>query len=105
MKMVAILAFSLALAGAKTPPAGAGHNGDFVHAPDFAKLWRQAGTVRAPFLLGQPLTGKPCSIPLVNVTPKVQSSMPVIPPERLGKTVQMPHVEMPAPPCPEDKRN
>jgi len=106
MRWVAILACFSALAWAQTqPPASPKSQGDFLRAPDFVKLWRQASAARLAKVPGSEQREKPCSIPLVNVTPKVRSRMPVIPPERFGKTVEMPRVEVPAPPCPEEKGN
>ena len=112
MKWIAVLVCSSAFAWAQTrPPDPPGNQGDFLRAPDslrapgFLKLWREARNLRLPNSLGPEQPEKPCSIPLLNVTPKVHSRMPVIPPERLGRTVPMPEVEMPAPPCPEEKRN
>lgn len=102
---VVILACSLALAMAQTPPdTNAKAPKDFVHAPDFQKLWRQARTARPVYITEFQQAEKPCSIPLTNITPKVRSRMPVVKPEQLGKTVPMPQVEMPAPPCPEERK-
>jgi len=107
MKMIAILALALG-AAAETPP-GVGKQPENVIKPDLLRFWPKGRSLRIPHILPDIGTfqspDKPCSIPLVNVTPKVHSRMPVVPPERLGRTVKMPNVEMPAPPCPEDKKD
>jgi hypothetical protein len=102
MKILVCLVLSLAIALAQTPPAPPVPPRDYVRPHRFPELWKQAPKARV-FKLEPNRTeeGRPCSIPLTNVTPKVKSYMPIVPPEKLGKTVEMPHVEMPAPPCPE----
>ncbi len=104
MKIVAILV--LALAAGAEPPSHAGTQPGNVANPSFLRLWQQARNPTVSHILPSAearKTDKPCSIPLVNVTPKVHSRMPIVPPERFGRTVRMPKVEMPAPPCPEEK--
>jgi hypothetical protein len=107
MKMIAILALALG-AAAETPP-GVAKQPENVSKPDLLRFWPKGRNLAVPHMLpdigASQRPAKPCSIPLVNVTPKVQSRMPVVPPERLTRTVKMPNVEMPAPPCPEDKKD
>jgi len=92
------------LAAAQTVPGPDGRGTDFVGSPDFLKLWRQANSARQQlYFSGTQQADKPCSIPLTNVTPKVPSRMPVIKPD-MSKTVEMPKVEMPAPPCEEPRK-
>jgi len=91
------------VAAAQSPPAAPPKPPrDFVRPPGGIELWMKGPKAKVFNLEPNAARAdKPCSIPLTNVTPKVKSYMPVVPPEKLDKTVEMPHVELPAPPCPE----